>query len=133
LCKSFSHLSFSSCCNCAKAEEDGRTFNVEENVDTDNLTNNVNAISQGSLVEVDNEWEENVDDSELISEEELEALIQQKIDSEKKQIEYDMEEKYEIRFRKQQVELMHTFDKMFITTIINLCFCIDYFLFSVRI
>jgi hypothetical protein len=63
------------------------------------------------LVEVDNEWEENVDDSELISEEELEALIQQKIDSEKKQIEYDMEEKYEIRFRKQQVELMHTFDK----------------------
>ena len=96
---------------CAKAEEDGRTFNVEENVDTDNLTNNVDAISQGSLVEVDNELEENADDSELISEEELEALIQLKIDSEKKQIEYDMEEKYEIRFRQQQVELMHTFDK----------------------
>lgn len=59
----------------------------------------------------DNEKNEEEEDDELISEEELEVLIQQRIDHEKKQIEYDLEEKYELQFRKRQVELMHTFEK----------------------
>ncbi|CAC5383908.1 unnamed protein product [Mytilus coruscus] len=59
----------------------------------------------------DDDKKEAEEDDELISEEELEILIQQRIDHEKKQIEYDLEEKYEIQFRKRQVELMHTFEK----------------------
>ncbi|CAG2188125.1 unnamed protein product [Mytilus edulis] len=94
-----------------KEKRDAHDVHVQENYEAVDAQLTERPVHVNDAEEIKESKKEEEEDDELISEEELEVLIQQRIDHEKKQIEYDLEEKYELQFRKRQVELMHTFEK----------------------